>query len=205
MKKEGKIIIIILIVLSLLLSFYLDNFLIKQVSSLRSNFMNIFFLVVTFLSSKVVLFLSLTSLFLWQEKKRRWIFPLWLSLFCSSIVALIIKIIIQRPRPFQVGIVSLLPRLQEASYSIWNFSFPSSHSLLAFCVLPILIDQFPKLKHIWFILAGIIAFSRVYFGLHFFSDIIAGALIGYLIGALIVRKEKENSFGKKIYNKIMRR
>lgn len=201
MEKKG-VIYILGIILVLLISFYFDSFIVKTISLIRNETLNSFFLIVTFLSSKVIFFIFITCLFLWQDKKRRWILPLWLSFFFSAIIALILKIVIQRPRPFQLGIVSLLPRLQEASYDLWNFSFPSSHSLFAFCALPIIISQFPKLKKIAFVLAGIIAFSRVYFGLHFFSDVIAGALIGYAIGSLIVKKEKEEEFGKKFYYKL---
>ncbi len=205
MDKKRQTILQIVLVLILLISFYLDKFLVTQVSYMKSDFLDSFFLVVTFLSSKIIFFILMTSLFLWQEKKRGWILPLWLSFIVSALVALILKITIQRLRPFQLGIISLLPRLQEASYNTWNFSFPSSHSLLAFCALPIVILQYPKLKKIGFVLAGIIAFSRIYLGLHFFSDVIAGALIGYVIGALIVKIEKEEGLGKKAYNKIMRR
>lgn len=204
MNKKRQTILQVVLVLILLISFYLDKFLINQVLQIRNNFLDSFFLIVTFLSSKIIFFILITSLFLWQEKKRGWIFPLWLSFFISAIIAFVLKVTIQRARPFQLGIISLLPRLQEASYDLWNFSFPSSHSLLAFCALPIIISQFPKLKRVGFVIAGIIAFSRVYLGLHFFSDIIAGALIGYVIGALIVKLEKEEKIGKKIYNKVMK-
>jgi len=113
-----------------------------------------------------------------------------------------LKIAIQRERPFQLGIVSLIQNLQSASFSTWNFSFPSFQSMLVFSAIPILSEQFPKFKKFWIGFAVLVAFSRVYFGVHFVSDIIAGGLIGYLIGMIIVKLEKENKFGQKIYNKI---
>jgi undecaprenyl-diphosphatase len=176
--------------------------LIKYVSFIRNGVLDNVFLIVTYLSSEVIIFLILTALFLWKDHKRRWILPLWVTLGISAIVGFILKITIQRQRPFQQGLVSLLPKLQEASYSIWSFSFPSSHALLAFCAVPILSEQYPKLKKVWIGIAVLIAFSRVYFGLHFISDVLAGGLIGYVIGMLIVKLEKEKKFGKNVYDNI---
>jgi undecaprenyl-diphosphatase len=205
MKKNQGIIFIIIAIAFIFVSLYFDNILIKDVSFLRNGILDSFFLAITFVSSEIIIFFILTSLFLWNEKKRRWIFPLWMSLGISAIVAFILKISVQRARPFQLGLVSLIPSLQEASFSTWNFSFPSFQSMLPFCAIPILSEQFPKLKKFWIAFAVLVAFSRVYFGLHFISDVIAGGLIGYLIGMIVVREEKENRFGQKIYDKIFKK
>jgi len=77
--------------------------------------------------------------------------------------------------------------------------------MLAFCAVPFLSREFPRFKHIWIIFAGLIAFSRVYFGLHFLSDVIVGGLIGYLLGIVVIKIEKQNNFWEKIYKKIFRR
>jgi len=200
--KKKRIFIWILIAFAVIASLYLDNTLVRDVSFLRNNVLDKVFLVITYLSSEITIFVIVTALFLWRDNKRRWIFPLWLTLGISAIVSLLLKITIQRLRPFQMGVVSLLSVLQEASHDIWNFSFPSSHAMLAFCVVPILAEQYPKLKKVWIGLAVLIAFSRIYFGLHFFSDVIVGGGVGYLIGAMIVKLEKEHKFGKKIYERI---
>jgi undecaprenyl-diphosphatase len=204
-KKNKGVILCILTILSIIVVFYFDVYLVKNVSFLRNIFLDNFFMVITFVSSEVIVFFVLTALFLWRENKRRWILPLWVTLMLSAIVSFILKIMVQRERPFQQGIVSLIPSLQEASYSIWNFSFPSFQSMLAFCAIPILYEQFPKLKKIWIIFAVLVAFSRVYFGVHFVSDVLVGGIIGYLIGMIIVKLEKENNFGKNIYNKIFKK
>ena len=125
-----------------------------------------------------------------------------MCLAVSAVISFILKITIRRLRPFQLGVVSLVSGMSEASHAVWNFSFPSSHAMFAFCAIPILSEQFPKLKKFWIIFAVLIAFSRAYFGLHFASDVIAGGLIGYLIGLIIVKAEKENKFGQRIYNRI---
>ncbi len=205
MKKERGITFVIIAIAFIFISLLLDGLLIKYISTLRSGTLDSFFMGITFVSSEIIIFFVLTSMFLWNDKKRRWIFPLWTSLGISAVVSLILKIMVQRLRPFQMGIVPLISSLQETSFWNWNFSFPSFQSMLAFCAIPILSEQFPKLKKFWIIFAVLVAFSRTYFGLHFVSDVIAGGLIGYLIGMIIVKWEKENRFGETIYNKIFKK
>jgi undecaprenyl-diphosphatase len=205
MKKEAKVVIFVILALSIILSFCLDKELIKAISLLRIGILDSFFLGITFASSEIIIFFVLTAFFLWSEHKREWIFPLWACLGISAVISLILKVTVQRLRPFQLGIVSLIPKLQEASFNTWNFSFPSFQSMLVFSAISILSKEFPKLKNVWIGFAVLVAFSRLYFGVHFVSDVLIGSLIGYAIGAGIVKLEKENKWGKNFYNKIMRR
>ena len=205
MNRNKREIIFAVFIVLILISFCIDNDLVKLISLLRNWIFDEFFLGITFVSSEIIISFVLTSLFLWKDEKRRWIFPLWICLSLSALVSFILKITIQRARPFQLNVVQLIQSLQSSSYSTWNFSFPSFQSMLVFCAIPILSEQFPKLKKFWTAFAMLVAFSRVYFGLHFVSDAIAGGLIGYLIGIIIVKEEKENRFGQKIYNKIFRK
>ena len=187
MRNKKEIVIYVAVLISILIAFYFDASIVKIISLIRTNFLNSFFLGITFVSSEIIIFFLLTSLFLWSENKRRWILPLWLTFFLSAVISFLLKITVQRPRPF---------------FNETGFSFPSSHAILAFCALPILIKEFPKLKYFWILFAVLIAFSRVYFGLHYLSDVIAGGLIGYLIGIIIIKYEKENRFGEDIYRRI---
>ncbi len=205
MKKKKVIIISMLIAFIVFISLYLDSEIVKGISLIRNNFLNEFFVGLTFISSGVIIFFFLTGLFLWKENKRKWILPLWFTFGLSVVVSFLLKVAVQRQRPFQLGIVSILSVLEKSSHLIWNFSFPSFHAMLSFCAIPILSKEFPKFKYIWIIFASLIAFSRIYFGLHFLSDVIIGGLIGYLLGAVIVKTEKENKFWDKIYGKVFRK
>ncbi len=202
MRNKREIILLAVVFISILVSLYFDGNIVRITSLIRTNFLNSFFLGITFLSSEIIIFFLLTSMFLWSENKRRWILPLWLTLFLSAVVGFLLKFMVQRPRPFQLGIVSTLPALMEKSFTTWNFSFPSFQSMLVFCAMPILIKEFPKLKYFWITFAVLVAFSRVYFGLHFMSDVIAGGLIGYLIGIIVIKYEKESRIGENIYRRI---
>lgn len=202
MRNKRGIWIGLLIFLAFVVSLYYDSYIVKLVPYIHTGFLTDFFYGVAFTSSEIIMFFLLTGLFLWSENKRKWILPLGFTLLISSIVGFVLKIVVQRPRPFQLGLIDLPAIFIKDSFYIWDFSFPSGQTILAFCALPILSKEFPKLKWVWLALAILIGASRVYFGFHFLSDVIAGGLIGYLIGAIIVRIEKENKFWERIYRRI---
>ncbi len=205
MKNKRGIFLLVLAIAAIFASLQFDSIISKAVSTIRIGQLDNFFLGLTFWSSEIIIFFLLTSFFLWNENKRRWIAPLWLTLFLSVVVGFLLKISVQRMRPYLQDVVSTLPVLMSNSHSTWNFAFPSFQAVLVFCAIPILSKEFPKFKYAWIIFAVLVAFSRVYFGLHFMSDVIAGGLIGYVIGMFVVMHEKENRFGEKIYRRIFGR
>ncbi len=202
MRNKRAIAAFCIAVAAIFLSFYFDDKIIKFVSLFRSVLLDKFFLGITLIGSEIMIFFVLTSLFLWNENKRRWILPLWLTLFFSTAVSFLLKVSVHRLRPYQTEIVSTLSFLQESSHLTWSFSFPSSHALIAFSTIPLLSREFPKLKYAWLIFAVLVAFSRAYFGLHYLSDVLSGALIGYAIGFFIVKYEEENKIRERIYRGI---
>jgi len=120
------------------------------------------------------IFPFLITLILLIRKRSRYLLPAWLSLILGLLIATIAKIIISRPRPFQA-----LGMAATEKFSSWDSSFPSSHVIAVFAVLPFL-DK--KIKPYWLAFAILVALSRIYLGLHYASDVIAGAIIGYLCG-----------------------
>lgn len=203
MKKKEVLIISIITILAILSFFYFDISISQSFENIRNYFLTDLFMGITYVSSGVIIFFILTSLFLWKEHKRKWILPLWFTLALSAIVSFLLKIAIQRPRPYQTGVVSSL--LEGASHNIWNFSFPSFQAMLVFCAIPILSKEFPKFKNIWVIFAVLIAISRVYLGVHFMSDVLVGGLIGYFLGVFVIKYEDKTRFWGKVYKKIFRR
>jgi len=196
--KKGAVFIFVL--LAIFISLYFDSEIVKGVSLIRNNLLNDFFMGITFISSEIIVFSFLTLLFLW--KKQKLVLPLWVTLGLAVAVSFLLKVVVQRQRPFQLEIVSVLPVLEKASHSIWNFSFPSFQTMLVFCAIPILSKQFSKLKYLWIAFAVLVGFSRIYFGLHFMSDVIAGAAIGYFLGVIIIKFEEKYKFGEKIFVKL---
>jgi len=70
-----------------------------------------------------------------------------------------------------------------------KFSFPSGHTAAAFLMATILGAFFPMLAVLFYALAALIGFSRIYNGLHFPTDVLAGVILGVTsakIGLLII-------------------
>ncbi len=203
-KRLGALCLIVLAaVMIVFLKF--DNEIVRFFEGVRGSLLSEILLGVTFISSEIIVFFFLTSLFLWQEHKRKWILPLWVTLLFSAIVGFLLKISVQRLRPYQIGIVGIFPALKETAHYVWDFSFPSFNTMLVFCALPILSKEFPKMKYFWITFAALVGLSRIYFGLHFASDVLAGAIFGYLIGLGVLKLEKETKFSEKIYNRVRKK
>lgn len=68
-----------------------------------------------------------------------------------------------------------------------DLSFPSGHATLAFALAAVLVYLNPK--SVWLVipLAVMCAWSRVMMQAHFYSDVLLGALLGYLVAKLICR------------------
>ncbi len=199
--KKGVLVLVLMIIL-FILSLYFDSDIVKGISHIKNAFLDKALMALTFTSTEIIIFFILASIILWSKNRAKWIMPLWFTGVLSFIASFILKISIQRPRPFQLGLIEISSFLIKNSYYLWDFSFPSAQTMFVFCTIPILSKEIPKLKYAWIALACLVGFSRIYFGFHFLSDVIAGAAIGYLFGALIISIEKDNKFWENMYWKI---
>lgn len=59
-----------------------------------------------------------------------------------------------------------------------TFSFPSGHATVAFACATVLALAVPRLAVPLYALAALVAFSRVYVGVHYPGDVLAGAVLG---------------------------
>lgn len=93
-----------------------------------------------------------------------------------------LKYLINRERP--LFFLEMASKISKNPGEILDPSFPSAHSVFAFMMATVLVAWFPRYRIIFFILAGIIGWTRIYLGLHYPTDVIVGALLGYGITKL---------------------
>ena len=89
-----------------------------------------------------------------------------------------IKLIVKRPRPTLEG----LPPLGGAPSSL---SFPSAHATASFAAATAMSRFAPELKLALFGAAATMAVTRPYLGMHYPSDVVAGAVFGTVLGATV--------------------
>jgi len=171
-------------------SFFADKHVLFLSEMIKNSSLDYFLSWVSHIGSVFIVMVFMTTLFLWEDKKREYIFPMWLSFISSLVVTCVIKLIVARPRPF----VEMVPLIN------WFFySFPSTHTAIAFSVVPILDKELPKFKWFWIGFSVLVGVSRIYLHAHYLSDVIAGALIGYALGyGFLIYEQKRKPF-KRIF------
>lgn len=174
--------------LAALLSYlYLDKKLALVISSFEAktagSLLYEFLLFLTKYSSAFIILVFMTSLFLWEKEKREWLPVVWVSFLASLLLCYILKYSIIRERPI-AAMKEIKPVVNET-----DPSFPSGHATGAFATLAVLDKEYPRFMIVWMIIAILIVFSRLYFGLHYLSDVLFGATIGYSISMTFVYLE----------------
>jgi decaprenylphosphoryl-5-phosphoribose phosphatase len=89
----------------------------------------------------------------------------------------LVKLAVRRPRPVLEG----LPPLGGAPSSL---SFPSAHATSAFAVATAM-TRVDSLGALAFVLALVLSLGRPYLGMHYPSDVLAGAVLGVALGLIV--------------------
>lgn len=121
----------------------------------------------------VALFIILS----WVVTRKRMVLRGLLLLYgIQSTIIYGLKFLIQRERPLLLDMIS---RLSNGPGEILDPSFPSGHAAYAFMMATILSSWLPKYRISFYIIAGFIGWTRIYLGLHYPTDVISGAFLGY--------------------------
>ena len=195
-----SIILFLLILCNVLISemtFY-DNWAYNLfVEKLRSRNMTNIMTFITFFGSAYALIGTVLLILLINKDKKEGLFGV-LNIALIYLINNTIKLIVQRPRPSGYNLV------KES-----NYSFPSGHAMISCAVygfLIYLIYKYVKEKKIKYLLISLlslliitIAISRVYLGVHYLSDTLAGIIfsIGYLTIFITLIDKKGTKNGKK--------
>ncbi|HXT51376.1 MAG TPA: phosphatase PAP2 family protein [Thermoanaerobaculia bacterium] len=110
--------------------------------------------------------------------------PTILGMLVAAVAGLPLYVLLKRwmarPRPCATagsGLRPLVPALDR-------FSFPSGHTLHAVAFTVVVLGRYPGLAWLLVPFTALVALSRVVLGLHYPSDVMAGAAIGSLLGSL---------------------
>ena len=171
----------------------LDGEILLQIQQhLRTDMLTPFMKIVTFLGNGGWFWILCAVVLLAIPKTRKTGYAAVLSLIFGVIVTnLLLKNIVARPRPF-AEIEALIPLIAKPT----DFSFPSGHTTASFAVALVMLRMLPKKIGIpAVVLAALVAFSRLYLGVHYPTDVLAGfvvALVGSSLAVWIVRMKMGN-------------
>ena len=118
----------------------------------------------------------------WMPRLRPVAWQVVVALVVSQIVVDgIVKPIVGRARPFTAE-----PTITVVgAYRPPTYSFPSGHAAQSFAAAVVLASALPRRKIWWFLLAALIAFSRIYIGVHYPLDVAVGTLVGLGVGVVV--------------------
>jgi len=102
------------------------------------------------------------------------------SLSVSQIFVQVLKRSLQRERPYNI-----LKNINTFGINLRDYSFPSGHTTASFSIATTMTLNFPSISVILVILALTIGISRMYLGVHYPTDVIAGIVIGISSAVII--------------------
>jgi undecaprenyl-diphosphatase len=133
------------------------------------------------LASWGLLWLFIAAVIILREEKRdHWFFlPLTTAIgWAWCLAELVVKPIFGRIRPVYASGTIVVPPVPS------GYSFPSTHATIAFAAAYVIASRDRRLRLPMYLLAALVALSRVYLGHHYPSDVVVGAVLGLGIGKL---------------------
>jgi membrane-associated phospholipid phosphatase len=181
MKKYKKLVFVIAFIITGLSSFSqnADINLLKSINKNETDFKNKYLELnassVTPLSIAAPAGMAIAGFILHNKKLKQDALYTGAAFIASTIITRATKAIVNRPRPF-----TKYPFIAKRDDESGGLSFPSGHTSAAFCTATSLSIRYRK----WYVIApayifaASVGWARMYQGVHYPSDVLAGALVG---------------------------
>lgn len=155
--------------------------LMEWILNFRTPILDLFFNTITWFGTESFIILSLPLL--WHSCGKRFTFQVFaMTIFCFTLISLG-KETVERLRPYH-----FIPELWVMDAP--GYSMPSGHSLLSFTYWSMIMAL---VRERWMVILGSfmilsVGFSRIYFCVHYPTDVLVGWLLGALCLLLYLRK-----------------
>jgi len=179
---KNPLILTVAVLVIILLTYFTVNYDVEiksAIMSVKTLALDAIMTVVTniatlYIGVPLILFLA------YRSKKKNLFATLFVALLLSIALTLLLKMFIARPRPESITEIGFWA---SATFS----SFPSDHASTAFVMFGILGHYLKRWKLWFYLLAVLIAVSRVYLGVHYPTDVLAGAFLGILVSQFAIK------------------
>lgn len=159
----------------------IDKKVIKIVNKKRNNILDEIMLFVSRLGNAALIWLFMALLLLSSNEYHFYGIEVLESIIVGAIICnLVLKPIFERTRPYDK-----YPKLTKL-IDLNDYSFPSGHTLASFSSATVLLSMNLTIGIPALLLAILIAYSRLYLNVHYFTDVFFGMILGIVISLLII-------------------
>jgi undecaprenyl-diphosphatase len=157
------------------------------IQSLHTPWLNAVMKFFTFLGNAGWFWIAITVILLILPKTRIWGLTMGTALLLGQVIGCVImKQLVARPRPYNSP-DALVTASQLLIRELKDYSFPSGHTQASFASAAVIWRMNRKAGAAAFAVAGLIAFSRMYFYVHYPTDVCTGAVLGLIWAWISVR------------------
>jgi undecaprenyl-diphosphatase len=158
---------------------HLEHWIVEQ----RVSWLDWFFIVLSWIGRLGAVWIAIAFVLAVMWRRPAILFMTIAADLTADLLSDLGKALVPRHRPFehQLGPPSA------------THSFPSGHAATSFACATVLSHYAPRLRVPFFVLATLIAFSRIYNGMHYPTDVLAGAVLGVLTALLLLAVARRRS------------